>query len=373
MRSWTLALLLCTACGLAGGRSDETAPVPVEVGEVRQEPIALKRTFHGSLEPSSRIEVATLIGGRVAALPVDIGDPVDKGQVVAVLDRGEYAMAVTEARSSVSVAQAARASAQVDRDQAVRELARVETLHAKGAVSDKELEDARALARATEADLARAQAAVAAARASMGGAQVRYEDTQVVATWSDDDPRRVVAERFVDEGSVVPANTTLLTLVDLDPLRAVIHATERDHVRLRPGQEVFLTTDAWPGEVFPASVARVAPVFDADSRQARVELAVPNTDERLKPGLFVRAEVVLESKEGVTTVPTDALTRRDDRTVVFVLNPDDTVDQVAIVPGIVDGDRVEVVEGNVSGQVVTLGQQLVGDGSRVFVPEGSGP
>jgi RND family efflux transporter MFP subunit len=104
----------------------------------------------------------------------------------------------------------------------------------------------------------------------------------------------VVAERFVEEGDTVSANSPLLSVVELDPLQAVIHATERDYGRLTRGQDALLSTDAWPGEIFPARIERVAPVFQENTRQARVELRVENADHRLKPGMFIRATVVLE-------------------------------------------------------------------------------
>ena len=114
------------------------------------------------------------------------------------------------------------------------------------------------------------------------------------------DDRRVVAQRHVEEGDTVAANSPSFTIVELDPMTAVIHLTGRDYGRLESGQPVTLKTDANPGETFVGEVSRVAPVFQQASRQARAELTVANPQHRLKPGMFVRAEAVLERVEDAT-------------------------------------------------------------------------
>jgi multidrug efflux pump subunit AcrA (membrane-fusion protein) len=135
-------------------------------------------------------------------------------------------------------------------------------------------------------------------------------------------------------------------------------------------QAVDLTTDAWPGEIFPARIRRIAPVFQEQSRQARVEIQAPNANHRLKPGMFLRATVTLERHEQAHIVPESALTRRGNITGVFVVDPATrTVRWREVVAGIRDGDRVEVTGEGIEGQVVRLGQQLLEDGSQVLLPE----
>jgi multidrug efflux pump subunit AcrA (membrane-fusion protein) len=105
-----------------------------------------------------------------------------------------------------------------------------------------------------------------------------------------------------------------------------------------------------------------------------MELEIANPDHLLKPGMFVRAEVVLDRVDDATIVPLGALVTREGKTGVFVL--DDAGDRVAwrvawrpVEVGIQHGDRVQVVGEGVAGSVVTLGQQLIDDGSAVTVPE----
>ncbi len=125
--------------------------------------------------------------------------------------------------------------------------------------------------------------------------------------------------------------------------------------------------------MFEGQVARVAPIFSTTSRQARVEIEVPNPEHRLKPGMFIRATVVLERVDDATIMPRAALTRRGDTSGVFLLADDQqTVSWHPVETGVESGDRVQIVGDAPEGWVVTLGQNLVDDGSPVVLPEGLG-
>ena len=119
-------------------------------------------------------------------------------------------------------------------------------------------------------------------------------------------------------------------------------------------------------------VARIAPVFRSESRQARVELRVNNPDRRLKPGMFVRAQTVLARVEDATVVPEDALVTREGRNVVFVVSDDGkTVNERPVEVGVREQGRVQVIGEGLTGRVVTLGQQQLEDGTEVTIPPDS--
>jgi RND family efflux transporter MFP subunit len=212
---------------------------------------------------------------------------------------------------------------------------------------------------------------VTRAEAALETARIRLGYTRITADWSGGDDQRVVAERFVDEGETVAANAPLLRIVELDPLTGVIFVAEKDYGRLQPGQEVSLATDAYPGEAFGGRIARIAPVFREATRQARVELTVDNPGHRLKPGMFIRATVVLEHVADAVIVPEAALAARNDRTGLFVVSADGrSVVWREVRVGIREGSRVQVLGEGIAGRVVTLGQQLVDDGSTIIIPDG---
>jgi RND family efflux transporter MFP subunit len=342
----------------------------VEVGAIEHGEIELHRTFSGTLEAPAEFVVAPKVGGRVVRIVVDFSDPVERDQVVAELDNDEYLQAVAQAEADLAVAKANLAEARSSLEIAARALERVTTLRERGIASESQLDTARAEHLAKEAAVEVDEAQVTRAEAALATARIRLGYTTVTAGWSGGDERRVVAERFVDEGGTVAANAPLLSIVELDPIHAVIFVTERDYARLSVDQTATLSTDAYPGETFSGRITRVAPVFRQASRQARVEVTVDNPDQRLKPGMFVRVEIVLDRARDATIVPIEALTTRDGRDVVFVVAPDgESVSMRAVEIGIRQGSRAQVFGEGLVGRVVTLGQQLVDDGSRITVPE----
>ncbi len=348
--------------GPAGGA------VPVEVAAVERGPITLRRTFTGTLDPRAELAVAPKLSGRVEQLSVELADTVERGQSVAKLDDDEYVQAVVQAQAEFVVAQANLAEAESLVGIAERELQRVAKLSERGVASDSQRDTALAdqLARQARVEVTRAQ--LARAQAALETARIRLGYTTVTASWRGGNDQRVVAERFVDEGDTVAANAPLLRIVEIDPITAVFFVTERDYSLLRPGQRVALHTDAYAGEVFEGHIARIAPVFRESTRQARVEVDVDNPGLLLKPGMFVRATAVLERRDDATVIPEQALVRRDGRDGVFAVADDGrSVSWREVEVGIREGDRVQVRGDGLTAQVVTLGQQLLDDGSAISV------
>ena len=343
-------------------------PVPVEVARIERGAVAQRRTFSGALEAAARFRVAAKVGGRVARLAVDLADPVSNGQVVAELDADEYVQALRRAEADLAVAEAELSEARAVVEITGRTLERQEGLRTRGVASEVAVDEAQSAHLAAQAQVSVAEAGVTRAEAAVATAQTQLGYTQVRAVWQRGDAERVVAERLVEEGDTVPANAELLEVVELDPLVAVMFVAQRDYAALSAGQEVALRTDAYPNETFGAKVARVSPVFASGSRQARVELEVPNADRRLRPGMFVRAETVLATVDDALLVPVNAVVRRGDRPVVFVV--DDATQTSRLVPvevGFEDAGRVQVMSEDLpeGGWVVTLGQRLLDDGSAV--------
>ena len=355
------------------GQSESKHPAAVEVALVERGTIEHRRTFTGTLEARGRFVVAANVGGRVERLLVDLADPVKQGQVIAELDDAEQTESVAEAGAELAVMRANLADATSALEIAERELQRVESLNGRGLVPDSELDAAKArhLAKLTGLKVAKAQLNQAAA--AHRRARVRSGYAKVIANWSGESEARVVAERHVAEGDTVAPNDPLITVVDLDPLIAVVHVTERDYRLLRVDQEATLTTEAYPASQFPGIIRRIAPVFRQSSRQARMELEIANPEGLLKPGMFVRVELILDRAEGATIVPLAALATRAGKAGLFVVNAAGThVSWREVSVGIEQEERLQVSGEGIEGRVVTLGQQLIDDGSAITIPERGG-
>lgn len=356
-----------------GGSRGGVQPAAVEVAPVTIGRLEGRRAYSATLEARALVTVAPKVAGTITRLPVDLGDIVERGQVIAQLDSDEYAQASAQAEAELEVVRARLSEAKSAAEIAARELQRAENLHERGIASDADLDRARAEDLSARSAVAVAQAEVARARAALQASQIRLSYATIRADWEGGSDTRVISRRWAEEGDTVGANTRILSVVELDPIMAVFFATQRDYGRLRVGQAVRVTTDAFPGEYWQGEISRIAPVFDEASRQARIEVRVPNDGLRLKPGMFVRTEVVLDVAEDAAIVPQAAITRRDGQDLVFVLDPDgQTVRRAPITIVIDDGDRVAIEPRSDAvlrgARVVTLGHQLIDDGSTVVVP-----
>lgn len=367
--AWLVYDRLASGEPAAGPGATGPRAAPVEVAAVEHGRIIDRRTFSGALAPRAEFIVAPKVSGRIETLQVDIGDDVAPGAVVATLDDDEFQQAVAEAQAELEVARAQVVAAKSALDVARSTFDRITGLSEIDIASGSQLDVADADLRAKSAEVDVAQAQVQRAEAVLETARIRLRYATVVATWSGSDTPRVVSHRYLDEGATVAANAPIVSVVDLATVRAVLFVTERDFARLAIGQEATVFTDARPGEAFTGRVLRLAPVFEETSRQARVEVEIPNPERKLRPGMFVRVEIELGSEADAVVVPLAALTRRQGGDGVFVVEP--SGDRVRFVPvrtGIVAGERVQVFGEGIAGRVVTLGQQLLEDGSRIKIP-----
>jgi multidrug efflux pump subunit AcrA (membrane-fusion protein) len=377
-----------------GAPGAKKAAAPVEVAALEIAPITMRRTFSGTLEAATRVQIAARVGGRISRIAVDLGDEIERGQLIAEIDAAELDAAVLQAAADLAVAKATVTEAKTSADFSARTLERLELLDKEGIASASEIDAARAQSTARQASVAVAEARVQRAEAALGVAQTQLSETRVLASWSGEDlspapgtPElaetvrppgvRAVAERYVDEGELVSAGTPLALIVGLQPIVAVVFVPERDYGKVQLGAVASLVTDAYPDKAFDAVVSRVAPVFSRTTRQVRVELTVDNQELRLKPGMFVRTTLELDQNDQAAVIPYAAITRRDGMDGVFVLTGPDglSVRWLPIRQGIREGDRVEI-EGapghttpSPGARIVTLGQELCDDGSQVVVPD----
>jgi RND family efflux transporter MFP subunit len=347
----------------------ERPSVSVETAEVRRGPIREEQRLAGEVIPSYRFVVASRVPGRVLQITKRVGDRVAAGEVVARLEDEEYRQALLEAEADLGIARAALAETGIQLEQAVRDLERLQTLEAKQLISRAEVERSRSARDALVSRQTLARAQVEQREASLSGARVRLGYAALAA------PRPgLVAERFADEGSLLAANAPILSVIGVDPAIVRATLTERLSGRIVAGRAAELEVDAHPGMRFPGRVARVAPALREDSRTAEMEVEAANPSLLLKPGMFARVRIGLSERPDAQLVPTAALVTRNGDSGVFVVDArGSTAAWVPVTAGIATAELTEVVSPQLAGRVVTLGQHLLENGSRVTLSTGSRP
>ncbi len=377
------------------GRRSGIAAVPVEIKEVVKDTIKDTGVFTGSLNPKSQFSVAPKVSGWLKELLVDVGDTVTRNQVIAVLDDAEYTQQVEQAKAELQVAQANAKNSSSELDLARREYDRVLALREKQIASASELDEAQASFNSVNTQLEVSNAQVEQKAAALKAAELKLSYTKVQAFWAETGSEfnaqhsapqnaelptqntvrdtRVVGEKFVDVGALVQINQPIVSILENDVLIAVVYVVEKDYPKIKIGQVAVIDTDAYPGKTFSGTIVRIAPLLRESSRQARVEIEIPNPNQLLKPGMFIRASIEFSIHENVTLVPRGALVRRNDEQGVFIIDKSDAATLkarfVPVKTGIMNNDVAEILEPEISGFVATLGNHLLEDGSAVTLPE----
>lgn len=351
-------------------RQHRKVPVAVEVAPIRQATVQEVGRYTGSLYPLSAFMLAPKIAGRIEKIWVNIGDKVKSGQLIAALDDAEYNQQVSQSKAELEVARANLLEQQNALEDTKREYERTVALRDKKIASESQLDAALSALKAQEAKLKVAVARVAQNEAALKVANVRLEYTRIHVPANNRAGYRVVGERFVDEGAMLAPNTPIVSIIDIGKLVAAIHVIEQDYPKIRVGLKAVISTDAFPDRVFSGKVVRIAPILKEKSREARVEIEVPNPDKLLKPGMFVRVQIQFAKHENATVVPTAAIIKRNGFQGIFLVDPNGKSARfVSVSLGIADSTITEIREPVITGSVVILGQHLLEDGALIIVPD----
>lgn len=289
-------------------------------------------------DPDRRADVGTRTAARVVEFRVKVGDRVEKGSPLVVVESAE----VGKARAELH---AARAKAEVARQAAARERA----LLAARATSQREVLEADALAKTTEADVASLRAVLVALGAPEEGGSdpARFELRSPVAG--------TVVARPAHVGQSVEPSTTLVQVVNLDRLWLEAQVYEREMRFVVSGQPVQLEARAFPGEVFRGKVDRVGDVLDEKTRAVTVRVQLPNPGHRLKPGMFATARIIgtrANEPRRMLAIPWAAIQEIDGHPSVFVREGEHEFELRRVHTGERAGDLVEILNGVARGDVV---------------------
>jgi len=177
---------------------------------------------------------------------------------------------------------------------------------------------------------------------------------------------------YVDIGdSVIPQEPMpqepVLNIAYMDKVKIVVNVGEKDIAKLRKGEKVRVSVDAYPKENFLGRVVKVAPAVDPRSRKLKVELEIENKDHRLKPGMFADVEIIYNEHSNVLIVPRISILEREGRTILFTVE-DGRAKLREVKTGISDEERIEIVEGLTEGESVVIeGNYGLIDGAKVEV------
>jgi RND family efflux transporter MFP subunit len=301
----------------------------------------------GSLHGAREAVLSAKVMGTVTAIRKTAGETVRRGEVVIVLDDREVAGNIAQAEGALAQAKAAAALAGSN-------LQRFEQLHAKGAASQLELDQARFAHETAQGAVRQAEGAVATAGSYRASAQVPAPfDGQIV-------------DRMIEVGDMAAPGRPLMRVEDVSSLRLHVSLAETQAGAVAVGAAVAVAVPSLPGRQWTGTVAEVVPAVDPATRTQLVKIDLPQ-DGALRSGLFARARFTTGERQTIS-IPKDALVRRGGLTGVFVADGARAAFRLVELADTPAGDAFEVLSGLKAGDrvIVTPPATLV-EGSALEV------
>jgi RND family efflux transporter MFP subunit len=323
--------------------------------EVRDLPIRL--TYPAELQPIQAADIRSIEAkGFVRQIFVDKGDRVRRGQLLVTVDCPEYRARRRQAEEEVRSVRAVYLNAR-------RVYERLKPMRAQNFISQMELDNARANHDASEARLRNAEARLSEVIQTLGYCEIRSPFTGEVSA------------RHMDPGAQVrPGGPPILTIMRIDAVRVWVNVVEREASYVKIGLPCDLTVHGLPGKKFPGKVTRFIRGLDPRTRTLLTEIEIENPDGILKPGMFGRVALLVETRPRALLVPSSAVltqecltAQRQMCTWVYVVQ-DGRTRRVEVQVGHDTGTEIEIRKGiGPDDVVVYAGRDLVADGTPVRI------
>ena len=261
----------------------------------------------GTLQAVTTVQVGSQVSGKIQGLYADFNSIVRQGDIIAKLDPSLFETQIEQNRANLIRAEADAERMEVSVEDAKKQVARAEDLAQQTLIPETELDAALLAVLTTEAQLRSAQAQITQAAASLNQAQVNLDHTIITAPIDG-----IVISRTVDVGQTVAASMQapilFLLAADLTKMKVDANIDESDVGRIRPGQIVTFTVDAYPEE-FRGSVSqiRLEPIVLNNVVTYTTVIDVHNADLKLKPGMTATVTLEIARRNNVVRVPNAAL------------------------------------------------------------------
>ena len=331
------AAIVLAGCGQQSGDTPEQQAAPPTLAILARavsEPSRDEVEVVGSLAARDAITVVSELDAALIAIAVKEGQAVVQGAKLFQLDDVQTAARLADAAAAHRVAELTHS--------------RNEGLLANDTISQQAYDEGEAALHSGEARLKLAAA--------------DQSKTSISAPFAGR-----VGECPVSVGQFVTRGQALLELVNTDPLELVGDVPERHGPGLAPGLAVEFQTEAYPDEVFTATVTYVSPSIDSASRTVRIKAAVPNTDGRLKPGMFGRLSVILEQRAASLQIPESCIQMQGPAMMVVRVSTNGVAEFAPVQTGRRSKGHVEISSGLSEGDLVVVeGWQKMGPGASVI-------
>jgi RND family efflux transporter MFP subunit len=379
------AILLAAAVALFCGSCSRTAKVEAEAAPAATTVAVVKATIEdlsrglvltAEFKPFQEVDLMAKVAGYVKNIKVDVGDRVQQGQVLAILEIPEMADDRARAKAGVdrSHAEVARARDQLQQAQSSHEIAHLSytrlaevSKQKPGLVAQQEIDDAHGKDLVAEAQVSAARSNLMAAEeqvhvndAELQRIKTMFDYTSVTAPFAG-----VVTKRYADTGSMIQAGTAsssqampLVKLSENSLLRLILPVPESAVPTVHLGQQVDVRVPTLKRS-FPGRVARFSDKLSLATRTMDTEVDVPNANLILIPGMYAEVNLSLDNRHRVLVVPVPAVDVGSDESSgqVVVVTPENRIEIRKVQIGLQTSTKVEIRSGLKEGDLVVVGSR----------------
>ncbi len=324
----SLILLAAAGCGKKEQTQQADERPVVRVQGVTSREVPQLAEFTATVEPKVQNNISANVPSRIKSIAVEVGDRVARGQVLATMDDASF--------DQIKVQQA----------DLERNYLRSKELFQVGAIPQQQLDQIKAQLDVLNASLRNIA-----------------ENTTLVSPIAG-----IVTARNFDAGDMA-SGLPILTVMQIQPVKVLINVSESFYSQIKQGMEVQVKVDVFGDEIFTGKVSLVYPTIDTATRTFPIEIEIPNTDSRIRPGMFARVTVNFGTKEHVV-VPDRAVVKLQGTgdNFVYVLNADSTVTYNKVMLGQRLDNEFELLSGVENGaEVIIAGQSRLSNGAAVRV------
>jgi RND family efflux transporter MFP subunit len=341
-----LALLLLPSCSKKSSEGENTEEgaanivAEVTVTRVERADIQSSLSVSGTISalPNQDVRVSSLVSGRVARMMVAEGDHIREGQVLAKIDDRPFRDQLQQAQGAVDQAKANLENSRLN-------LQRNEKLLERGIAARKDVEDARTQASVNKALLSQAEAALSLARLNLSRTEVRSPLEGMIV-------KRLLSVGEQVDGTAAQPVFEVASTSEVE-LFGNVPALYLDKIRV--GQTLRISTDAFPGKVFQSHIVAISPAVDPSTNVGLVRIRIANGAGLLRLGMFLTAQVPLETHRNALVAPLGAVYRDQDGNPEIYRVEGEKAEAVAVKLGLETKDRVELLSGAQEGETIILG------------------
>jgi RND family efflux transporter MFP subunit len=368
-KKYLIVAMVLMAAGLAawhifGGGATSTPEsegdaVPVSAAPTARGDLGKTIRLTAEFRAYQEIDVHAKVAGFIQSIPVDIGDEVKEGGVLATLEIPELDEDLKKAAAGVEAARDEVTKAQADYEVAHSTFTRLQSVAADQPklIAQQDIDDARSKDQSAAAALASASRQVEEAQAEQSREVALVDYSKIVAPFDG-----VVTRRYADTGALIQAGTSSSTegtavvrFAQEDLLRVIFPVPESAVATVKEGAPVEIEVSG-PGRTLKGVVTRFSRQLDPETRTMETEVDIPNPGLVITPGMYGWADLTVDEHKDVLNVPVEAISSGEEPTV-YLIGKDNRIEERSVKIGLQTPDRVEIVSGLQQGDLVFIGNR----------------